>query len=185
MEENYLQSAFKQFEYYQLLGENTFKQLTDEELFWKYSDANNSIAIIVNHLCGNMKSRWTNFLTSDGEKEWRNRDEEFEDNIQTKEELLRKWEEGWSCLFTALNTINKDNFDTPISIRNQSHSILEAINRQLCHYAYHVGQIVFIGSLIKQHNWESLSIPKGGSKKFNANKFAQGKHGGHFTDDIK
>lgn len=182
---DYLLSATKQFEYYKSLGDRTFSQIEEQDLFWKYSEANNSIAIIVNHLWGNMKSRWTDFLSSDGEKEWRNRDAEFEDSIQNKEQLFEKWEDGWACLFEALNSINESNFKQKITIRNQEHSIQEAINRQLGHYAYHVGQIVFIGGLIKQQAWQSLSIAKGKSKGFNAAKFAKEKHGGHFTDDIK
>lgn len=185
MEENYLRSVIKQFEYYKILGDKTFVQLSEDEVFWAYNEESNSIAIIVNHLSGNMKSRWTNFLTSDGEKEWRDRDSEFESVIQSKDELLLKWNEGWECLFKALKSINKDNFHNEIFIRNQSHSIVEAVNRQMMHYAYHVGQIVYIGRMIKGKEWQSLSIPKGKSKEFNADKFSKGKHKGHFTDDIK
>lgn len=185
MEKDYLLSITKQFEYYQSLGERTFDQLTEEELLWQYNNASNSIAIIVNHLCGNMKSRWTDFLTSDGEKKWRERDMEFEDVIRNKAQLMERWHEGWNCLFDALKSINEDNFYTEVYIRNQAHSIIEAINRQLAHYSYHIGQIVYIGRMIKGENWESLSIPKGHSETFNQAKFAKGKHGGHFTDDLK
>ena len=125
-------------------------------MLWKFNDESNSIAIIVNHLYGNMKSRWTEFLTSDGEKEWRNRDNEFENQMKSKKELLIKWNDGWQYLFRALNSINTENFNTEIYIRNQSHSIVEAINRQLSHYSYHVGQIVFIGKMIKTTDWQSL-----------------------------
>ncbi|MCH9659682.1 MAG: DUF1572 domain-containing protein [Bacteroidetes bacterium] len=185
MDQNYLSSIKKQFEYYKSLGERTFVQLEDSELFWQYNDASNSIAIIVNHLYGNMKSRWTDFLTSDGEKEWRNRDLEFETVIKTREELLLKWNEGWVCLFGALDTINEDNFNAEVYIRNQAHTIVEAVNRQCAHYAYHIGQLVYVGRMIKGSDWESLTIPKGKSSHFNTTKFAKGKHGGHFTDDIK
>lgn len=185
MQENYLHSAIKQFEYYKSLGEKTMSQLSDEELFWQYNVESNSMAIMVNHLWGNMMSRWTDFLNSDGEKEWRQRDEEFEDVIQNREELLKKWEEGWACLFYALSTINANNFETEVYIRHQAHSIVDAINRQMMHYAYHIGQMVYLGRMIKGESWENLSIPKGESKSFNAQKFAQGQHGGHFTDDIK
>jgi len=185
MHHNYLQSSLKQFEYYKALGERTFDQLSEEELLWQYNPESNSIAITVNHLWGNMKSRWTDFLTSDGEKEWRNRELEFETVIKTKAELIDKWEEGWACLFTALRAVNKDNFDTTIYIRNQSHSITEAVNRQMMHYAYHVGQIVYIGRMIKGEDWKSLSIPKGKSIAFNRDKFSKGKHDGHFTDDLE
>ncbi len=185
MKENYLDSTRKQFEYYKVLGEKTFHQLNEQELFWQYNDQSNSIAITVNHLWGNMKSRWTDFLTSDGEKEWRNRDMEFEPVINSKKELLEKWEEGWESLFNALNTINNDNFTTEIFIRNQRHTIIEAINRQMMHYAYHIGQIVYIGRMIKGKDWSSLSIPKGKSNDFTMKKFSKGKHRGHFTDEIK
>lgn len=185
MTSEYLISAKKQFEYYKLLGEKTFDQLEESELFWQYNEASNSIAIIVNHLWGNMLSRWTDFLISDGEKVWRERDLEFENVIRSKAELLEKWEDGWTCLFKALNSINKDNFTTKIFIRNQEHTIPDAINRQLAHYAYHIGQIVYIGRMIKGDSWTSLSIPKGASESFNKAKFSKGKHGGHFTDDLK
>ena len=184
MVQNYLDSIQKQFEYYKLLGDKTFAQLNEDELFWQYNPESNSIAIIVKHLWGNMRSRWTDFLTSDGEKEWRNRDSEFEADIKSKEELLEKWEEGWECLFTALNSINEENFVTTIYIRNMGHTITEAINRQLAHYAYHVGQITFVGRMIKGANWKSLSIPKGESKAYNAKKFAQPKRKAHFTDEF-
>ncbi len=185
MEENYLNSAIKQFEYYKALGDKTFSQLGDEDLFWQFNPQSNSIAITVNHLWGNMLSRWTDFLTTDGEKKFRNRDLEFESVIKTRIELVEKWEEGWNCLFYTLSILNKDNFNTKIYIRAQSHTITEAINRQMMHYAYHVGQIVYIGRMLKGEDWTSLSIPKGASKEFNKNKFSQGKHDGHFTDDIK
>lgn len=185
MEENYLNSTLKQFEYYRILGEKTFAQLNEDELFWQFNKESNSIAIMVNHLWGNMKSRWTDFLTSDGEKEWRNRDLEFESIITSKVEMLKKWEDGWTCLFEALNAINIGNFDSEIFIRNQSHSITEAINRQMMHYAYHIGQIAYVGRMIKGEKWQSLSIPKGKSKDFNSKKISKGKHKGHFTDEIK
>ena len=185
MEENYLNSTKKQFEYYKLLGDKAFDQLNDQDLLWQYTTESNSIAIIVNHIWGNMKSRWTDFLTTDGEKEWRDRDLEFESVIKNKQELISKWEEGWQCLFNALRNINKDNFETEIFIRNQGHSIIEAIHRQMMHYAYHIGQIVFIGKMIKGSDWKSLSIPKEESKGFNNKKFSKGKHEGHFTDEIK
>lgn len=184
MEESYLNSVIKQFEYYKILGEKTFSQLKEEELFWQFNEESNSIAVMVNHLWGNMKSRWTDFLISDGEKEWRKRDLEFEPVIKSKVELLEKWNDGWGCLFEAINSINEDNFQTEIVIRNQSHSITEAVNRQMMHYAYHIGQIVYVGRMIKGKTWNSLSIPKGESKAFNAQKFSKGIHKGHFTDDI-
>ncbi len=184
-EANYLGSAIKQFEYYKTLGDKTFDQIEESDLFWQFNNESNSIAIIVNHLWGNMLSRWTDFLESDGEKDWRNRDQEFESVIASRDELLEKWEEGWSCLFGALDTITQDNFQSHVFIRNQKHTLFEAINRQMMHYAYHVGQIVYIGRMIAGEKWNSLSIPKGESSSFNAKKFSKGQHDGHFTDDIK
>ncbi|QQL48913.1 DUF1572 domain-containing protein [Mucilaginibacter ginkgonis] len=183
MEANYLQSVKKQFEYYKMLGEKTFAQVSDDALFWQYNTESNSIATIVKHLWGNMLSRWTDFLTSDGEKDWRNRDAEFENDISSREELLQKWNEGWTCLFNALETVNADNLSADIYIRNQAHSVTEAINRQLAHYPYHVGQIVFIGKMVAAEKWESLSIPKGNSGAYNSEKFAQPKHREHFADE--
>lgn len=171
----YLESAKKEFGYYKLLGEKTFSQLTDEQLFIEANSESNSIATIVKHLRGNMLSRWTDFLTTDGEKEWRKRDEEFENDISTREELLQKWQEGWSCLFKALDSISDDDLSRVIYIRNQGQTILEAINRQLSHYPYHIGQIVFIGKMLNDKNWNSLSIPKGGSKEYNQDKFSKPK----------
>ncbi len=184
MEKEYLDSIRKQFEYYKVLGERTIDQLDDSELFWQYNDESNSIAIIVNHLWGNMMSRWTDFLTSDGEKEWRERDKEFESVIKSREELFEKWQEGWACLFSALDSLNKENFGTEVFIRNQSHSIIDAVNRQFAHYSYHIGQLVYLGRMIKAEKWKSLTIPKGKSAEFNKAKFFRGKHDGHFSDDI-
>ena len=184
MNNNFLESAIKQFEYYKSLGEKTFNQLSDEKLFWQYNAESNSIAIIVNHLWGNMLSRWTDFLSTDGEKDWRNRDAEFENNIATKEDLLNKWNEGWQCLFNALNSLTEEDLTKLIYIRNQGQTLVEAINRQLCHYSYHIGQIVFIGKMICNENWASLSIPKGNSKIYNQDKFSQQKHQEHFTDEF-
>ncbi|GAA4278276.1 DUF1572 family protein [Aquimarina mytili] len=182
--EAYLEGILKQFKYYKSLGEKTMDQLPGQKLFWQYNNESNSIAIIVKHLWGNMKSRWTDFLTSDGEKEWRERDAEFEDDIKAKEELMLKWEEGWQCLFEALESINSTNFDQPVYIRNIEHSITEAINRQLAHYAYHIGQIVFIGKMIKNEEWQSLSIPKGKSASYNKERFSTPKHKAHYTDKL-
>jgi len=173
MKNGYLNSVKKQFEYYKLLGEKTFAQVADEKLFWKYNEESNSIAAIVKHLWGNMLSRWTDFLTTDGEKEWRKRDAEFENDITTRKELIDKWNEGWNCFFNALNTLADDDLQKEIYIRNEGHTLLEAINRQLAHYPYHVGQIVFIGKMVADNNWASLSIPKGNSKAFNDDKFSK------------
>ncbi len=167
---NFLASARKQFEQYKLLGEKTINQVSTEKLFWQYNEESNSIAIIINHLSGNMLSRWTDFLTSDGEKKWRNRDAEFVNAVNSKEKLLEQWNNGWTCLFEALNSISDDDLQHEIFIRNEKHTVLEAINRQLTHYPYHIGQIVFIGKMICDNNWQTLSIAKGKSKEFNVGK---------------
>lgn len=184
MTSNYLESVKKQFEYYKMLGDKTFSQVKDEKLFWKYNNDSNSIAAIVKHLWGNMLSRWTDFMTTDGEKEWRDRDTEFENDIKDKEELLNKWNEGWTCLFDAINKLTIDDLNKIIYIRNQGHTVTEAINRQLAHYPYHIGQIVFLGKMLTENNWTSLSIAKGNSQSYNAEKFTEQKHRGHFTDEF-
>ena len=183
MSSDYLESARKQFRYYKMLGEKTFEQVTDEQLFHTFSEESNSIATIVKHLWGNMLSRWTDFLTTDGEKEWRNREAEFDNDITSREDLLEKWNAGWNCLFSALDQVTEEDLGRIIYIRNMGHTITEAINRQLCHYPYHVGQIVFIGKMAAGADWKSLSIPRGNSSAYNAEKFAQPKQKKHFTND--
>ncbi len=180
----YLEGVRKQFLYYKKLGEGTFSQLSDEQLFWQYNPECNSISIIVNHLWGNMMSRWTDFLSSDGEKEWRNRDLEFESVIHDRTEMMQKWKEGWEALFFALDSIREDNFTNVVYIRNQAHSIPDALSRQMMHYASHIGQIIYIGKMCKGMEWQTLSIARGQSKEFNQHKFSKGKHKGHFTDEI-
>jgi hypothetical protein len=184
MTNNYLRSALQQFEFYKMLGEKTMTQLSNEQLFWQYNEDSNSIAVMVKHLRGNMLSRWTDFLKSDGEKEWRERDAEFEGDLKSREDIINQWEEGWKCLFDALKTINESNFSTTVYIRNQGHTVVEAMNRQLTHYAYHVGQIVYVGKMLKGEEWESLSIPKNKSKDYNKDKIAQPKHKEHFTKEF-
>jgi hypothetical protein len=144
MRNNYLQSAIQQFESYKALGEKAMAQVGDKGLLWQYNQDSNSIAIIVKHLWGNMLSRWTDFLTSDGEKEWRKRDEEFENDVSDRKELLEKWNEGWNRVLQAMNSLHKDDLEKTVLIRGERHSVIEAVNRQLTHYAYHVGQMVFI-----------------------------------------
>ena len=183
MSSDYLQSVTKQFEYYKLLGEKTFAQLPDEKLFWQYNEESNSIATIVKHLSGNMLSRWTDFLTTDGEKEWRNRDGEFEADITTRAEMMALWDRGWKVFLDTLHSLKEEDLDKIIYIRNQGHTVTEAINRQLAHYPYHVGQIVFIGKM-GAATWTSLSIPRGNSQTYNADKFAQPKQKAHFTDEF-
>lgn len=179
----YLESAKKQFLYYKTLGEKAIGQLEPEQLFFFVNEDTNSIATIVKHLSGNMLSRWTDFLNSDGEKVWRNRDEEFENNLKSKEEVLSLWNKGWECLFTALNGLQSGQLSQIIYIRNEGHSVIEAINRQLAHYPYHVGQIVFYAKQLKNSDWESLSIPKNKSNSYNADKFSQEKSIKNFTDE--
>ena len=158
---DYLTSVKKLFNQYKSLGDKTIEQLDEEKLlFWQYNDQSNSIAIIVQHLWGNMLSRWTNFLNEDGEKEWRERDAEFEKTTKTKEELIIKWDAGWDCLFSALNSLTNEDLDKTVYIRSEPHTVVEAINRQLAHYSYHVGQIVYLGKMQLKERWVSLSIPK-------------------------
>jgi len=184
MEKSFLNSALKQFEYYKSLGDKTLTQLSVDQIFWSSDVHGNSVAVLMKHLGGNMLSRWTNFLTEDGEKEWRNRDDEFEDSFETKEGAIAYWENGWNCLFTAIKMLTHDKLEDVIYIRNQGHTVTEAINRQLCHYPYHVGQIVFLGKMILGDNWQTLSIAKNASKDYNTEKFASDKVRKHFTEDL-
>lgn len=179
---NYLESVRKQFAYYRQLGEKAMAQLEPEQLFQQVNDDSNSIAIIVKHLSGNMLSRWTDFLTTDGEKSWRNRDSEFENDLTTATEVRDAWNAGWACFENALQQLEPEQLDTLIYIRNEGHTVMEAINRQLAHYPYHVGQIVFAAKMLKSSAWDSLSIPKNQSGQYNADKFAQEKQRRHFTD---
>lgn len=181
---SYLTSITKQFEYYKGLGDKTFAQLTFEELRFKPNAYSNSITIITKHIVGNMLSRWTNFLIEDGEKEWRNRDAEFVDDFTSKVSLTKTWEKGWKCLFEALKPLSETDLERIVYIRNQGHTVTEAINRQLAHYSYHIGQMVFLGTLIKLENWQSLSIPKGESSNYNKDKFSKEKGRRHFTDGL-
>ncbi|WP_297795173.1 DUF1572 family protein [uncultured Eudoraea sp.] len=168
---DYLKSILFESQRYKSLGDKTFIQLNESDIHWKYESSGNSIAVVVKHLSGNMLSRWTNFLTEDGEKIWRNRDSEFEASYKTKKEMLTAWETGWNCFFKAIQQVNSENFENKIKIRNEPHTLIEALNRQLAHYSYHVGQIVLIGKTIKGKSWVSLSIPKGQSEAYNKSKF--------------
>ncbi len=159
IEENFLVFCKKQFAQYKLLAEKAIAQIDEDKLFIQVNNESNSIAMIVQHMAGNMLSRWTDFLTTDGEKDWRNRDEEFEVVLKTKEDVMKVWEEGWQCLFAALNNVTSNQLSATIYIRGEAHSVLEAINRQLAHYPYHVGQIVFIAKMSNE-NFQSLSIPR-------------------------
>ncbi len=177
-------SIRKQFEYYKMLGEKTLLQLKDEKLFWQFNEDSNSIATIIKHLHGNMMSRWTDFMSTDGEKEWRNRDGEFESEVVSRQQLMEKWNEGWDCLFRAIDVLSEDDLGKTIYIRNQGYSVEDALNRQLAHYPYHIGQMVFIGKILTENGWTSLSIPKGKSQHFNADKFSLPKDKAHFTDEF-
>lgn len=157
----------KRFEYYKSLGDKTFDQLSEEQMFWQYNDESNSIAVIVKHIAGNMLSRWTNFLTEDGEKSWRNRDVEFVNTFTTKEQVLDFWEKGWECFFDALEKINDDNLYSTTYIRGEAHPVIDAVLRQLAHYPYHIGQIVYIAKMIKNEDWNTLSIARNRSQEFN------------------
>jgi len=181
---SYLESAKRQFELYKHLGEKAMAQLNDEALVWQSDPEMNSIAQIVKHLWGNMLSRWTDFLTTDGEKPWRKRDEEFEPEDIQRAVIMERWEAGWACLFNALDNITDNDLERIIFIRNDGHTVLEAINRQVAHYSYHVGQIVFIAKIVRKGNWETLSIARNKSNDYNAGKFAQEKERRSFTDDL-
>lgn len=181
--EHYLASIKKQMRYYKTIGEKAIEQLEPNQLFIEANEDSNSIATIIKHISGNMLSRWTDFLTTDGEKEWRNRDLEFENQLQTKEELLATWNTGWDCFFQAIDSLFPEQLLQIIYIRNEGQTALDAINRQLAHYPYHIGQIVLYSKQLKNGSWESLSIPKNKSEGYNADKFSQEKQIKHFTDD--
>lgn len=162
----FLQTALKHFALYKDLGDTTFVQLQEADFHFQPNEASNSIAMIIQHLSGNMLSRWTNFLTEDGEKEWRNRDSEFEAQARSREQLLGIWEKGWQCMFDALVPLQEEDLLKTIYVRKEPQSVIDAIHRQLTHYPYHIGQIVYLGRLIKNNEWKTLSIPKGGSAAY-------------------
>ncbi|WP_017186353.1 DUF1572 domain-containing protein [Alkalibacillus haloalkaliphilus] len=166
IEKEYLRIVIERFNSVKGLGDQTINQLSEDEIHWTYNNESNSVATIVKHLSGNMVSRWTDFLTSDGEKEYRNRDEEFINDITAKSELVIEWEKGWKVLIDTLTDLNEQDLLKSIYIRGEEHLVLEAIERQMAHYAYHVGQIVYIGKQLKGDNWKSLSIPKGKSEEY-------------------
>lgn len=182
--ESYLNSVVKQFKYYKMLGEKAMEQLQEEQLFWQYNEESNSIAILVNHITGNMLSRFTDFLTTDGEKPWRNRDAEFTNPFNSKEELMNRWNEGWECLLKTLEQLSDADLERIVYIRNDGHTVIEAINRQLAHYPYHIGQMVFVAKMLKNEDWQTLSIARNKSADYNNRKFSQDKDRRHFTDDL-
>ncbi len=183
-EPTFLESAVKLFRYYKKLGEGAIAQLSDEEILVRPNEASNSIALIVHHLSGNMLSRWTDFLNSDGEKSWRNCEAEFEEMYPDKKAMMDAWEKGWACLLSAIESLHPEDLSKIIYIRNEGQTVLEAIQRQLAHYPHHVGQILFQAKALKGNDFKSLSIPKGTSDSFNKEKFSQEKERRHFTDRL-
>ncbi|MBS1635740.1 MAG: DUF1572 domain-containing protein [Bacteroidetes bacterium] len=183
IQNDYLESVRKQFLYYKTLGEKAMGQVDDAQLFVTPNDDSNSIATIVKHLRGNMLSRWTDIFTTDGEKPWRDRDSEFENDLHTRADLTARWNEGWDCFFKTLNALAPEDLERIIYIRNEGHTVMEAINRQLAHYPYHIGQMIYAAKLLKNGGWQSLSIPKNASKSYNADKFSKEKERKNFTDD--
>lgn len=174
----------KQFEYYRKLGEQSIALCTADELHWKADSESNSMASIIKHLWGNIMSRWTDVLGSDGEKEWRQRDAEFNSDGASHEQILTWWNEGWDCCMNSLRPVEDMDLVKEVLIRNQTHSLRQAIHRQLAHYPYHVGQLVYIAKHLARDRWESLSIPKSGSVAFNQKRFDAPKSDGHYTDGI-
>jgi len=167
MQDTFLKDCIKRFEYYKSLGDKTFDQLEEKDLFFKPSPDSNSIAIIIQHMYGNMLSRWTNFLTEDGEKEWRNRDAEFNEMKISKQDLLSFWNEGWNVLLNTLKILTPEDLTKTIHIRTEPLIVYDAIIRQMAHYPYHVGQIITLAKMIKDKDFKNLSIPKGDSQQFN------------------
>lgn len=160
VEATFLHTAKRWFEYYKGLAERTFSQLGENDFHYSPNEESNSIAIIIQHMAGNMISRWTNFLTEDGEKEWRARDDEFEVQNYTREQLMELWDKGWSRFFESLQSLNENDLMKTIYIRKEPLFVIDAINRQLAHYPYHVGQILYIGKIIRGSNWKNLSMEK-------------------------
>jgi hypothetical protein len=165
---SYLEDSVSLFRHYKKLAEGAMEQVSDDELFQAFDEEMNSIAIIAKHMAGNMRSRWTDFLTSDGEKPNRNRDSEFVEPPSTRAELMKMWNQGWDQVFEALEPMSDADMERKITIRGEPHSVMQAINRQIAHYAYHVGQIVFLAKHIKGSDWKSLSVPKNKSGEFNS-----------------
>jgi hypothetical protein len=164
---SYLEDAIAIFRHYKKLADGAMAQVTDEQLFATLDAEANSIAIIVKHMAGNMRSRFTDFLTSDGEKPNRNRDSEFIDPPPSREALLSEWEQGWSSLFSAIEPLTDGDLPRTITIRGEPHSVMQALNRQTAHYSYHIGQIVLLAKHFASDQWQSLSVPRNKSAEFN------------------
>lgn len=163
----FLQTAIRRLKSYKDLADKTFDQLQEADFHFQPNEESNSIAIIIQHMAGNMMSRWTNFLTEDGEKEWRQRDEEFAQLNLSRKQLVELWEKGWSCFLTTLESLQEKDLLKTVYIRKEPLTVIDAINRQMTHYPSHVGQIIYIGRIIKNKEWKSLSIPKGQSQQYN------------------
>lgn len=169
--DNYLKNSIQLFRYYRSIAEKSIDQVDEQSIHWQYNDDSNSISIIVKHIAGNSLSRWTDFLTTDGQKEWRDRDDEFEDTDFTKSEMMVLWKQGWDCLFNAIEPLTESDLSKTVYIRGEAHTVVEAINRQLAHLPYHIGQMVFIAKMIASKEWKSLTIPKGQSKAYDNTPF--------------
>ena len=164
---SYVEDSIALFHHYKKLGEGAMAQLDDKQFSVALDPEMNSVALIVKHMAGNMRSRWTDFLTTDGEKADRNRDGEFEAPPASRDEVLRIWEQGWNCVFAALAPLQDADLTRTVTIRGEPHSVMQAINRQIAHYSYHVGQIVFLAKHLQSEKWKSLSVPRKGSADFN------------------
>lgn len=164
---SYIEDALAIFRQYKQLGERAMQQVSDPQLFASLDEESNSIAIIVKHMAGNMRSRWTDFLTTDGEKPSRNRDSEFVDPAATREALMKEWEEGWACVFGAIGPLTDADLSRTITIRGEAHSVMQAINRQLAHYPQHIGQIILLAKHHAGERWQTLSVARNKSAEFN------------------
>lgn len=163
---SYVADSLSIFRYYKNLAERAIEQVSDDQLFLALNGESNSIAVIVKHMAGNMRSRWTDFLTSDGEKPGRDRDEEFSNPPPTREALLQLWEDGWQRLLGTLESLSDADLTRSITIRGEAHSVMQAINRQVSHYSYHCGQIAFLAKHLAHDRWQNLSVPRGASTEF-------------------
>ena len=164
---SYTEDSRELFRHYKTLAERAMDQVSDEQLYTTLDGEMNSIAVVVKHMAGNMRSRWVDFLTSDGEKPDRNRDSEFVEPPPTRNDLLRLWNQGWDCVFQAIDPLTDADLARTVTIRGEQHSVMQAINRQIAHYAYHVGQIVMLAKHFASDGWESLTVPRNRSEEFN------------------
>lgn len=181
----YLADASATFRAYKRLAERALEQVDDDEFFQVGAPESNSIALIVKHIAGNQRSRWTSFLTEDGEKPDRNRDSEFEEEGDDREALMRKWEEGWAILFGTLDSLTTEDLKRSVTIRGESHTVIQAINRQLTHYAYHSGQIALLAKEFRGAEWRSLSVPRNRSREFNEFLAKKAREGGQASHPIE